>query len=192
MSRFRMRLLALMGASLLITFSATAAFAAPPERAHGEDANHGQQVSAFVHGLLFGSDESEDSEEEPVEEEQTEENVEEEVDEELEEEEVDGETPDNHGQCVREFAHSDEVGGPNENHGFVVSEAARVTCRDTDTESADETSEQEAVEEVEETSTDEVDGGGDRGKSAAAHERNAQRKAANAAGGHGHGRGGRH
>ncbi|HEX2141718.1 MAG TPA: hypothetical protein VHK28_05505 [Candidatus Limnocylindria bacterium] len=188
MSLFRTRLLALLGASLLITFSATAAFAAPPERAHGEDANHGQQVSAFVHGLLFGSDESEDADEESVEE-----DVEEEVEEELDEEEVDGETPDNHGQCVREFAHSDEVGGPNENHGFVVSEAARVTCRDTDT--PEETDEQEAVEEteeVEETSTDEVDDGGGRGKSAAAHERNAQRKAANAAGGRGHGRGGRH
>jgi hypothetical protein len=46
----------------------------------------------------------------------------------------------NHGECVSEVAHSDEVGGTNDNHGGAVSEAARETCHEDGDEEATETS----------------------------------------------------
>jgi hypothetical protein len=42
------------------------------------------------------------------------------------------EHPDNHGQCVRAVAGSEDTGGTQDNHGGAVSEAARVTCWETD------------------------------------------------------------
>lgn len=44
-----------------------------------------------------------------------------------------------HGACVREVAHDkDAVGGKNDNHGGAVSEAARETCREDESEASDD------------------------------------------------------
>lgn len=125
MTRFRSHWLALLGGALLLALSVSSAFGAKPV---GDDPNHGQQVSTFVHELLFGTDEPE---EQPDEEEVDEDEVVEETDEEVLEEDVLDEevTGAEHGACVAEAAgNHDEVGGANENHGGFVSLEARYTC----------------------------------------------------------------
>lgn len=177
MSRFRTRWLALVGAMLLIALSASSAFGAHPS--HSD--NRGSAVSSFVHSLLFGADEDpEDQEEEGEEGEQDEQS--EELDEESEYR--------NHGHCVREVAWSLEVGGLNENHGGAVSEAARVTCWETD-----EDTEGETEAETESVQADDADASAGPGRSGQAHDRapgknKAQAKSNNGRG-HGQGRGGR-
>ena len=150
MSNFRKRWLALFGAVTLIALSMSSALGAKPTD------NRGMQVSAFVHSLQ--GDTEEPAEEEPVEEEP--------VDEEPVEEE--DSAPSDHGKCVAAVAQDPEaVGPPNDNHGGAVSEAARVTCWDGDSEettgdAADDADESEveaddANEAAEEAETDDAD-----------------------------------
>jgi hypothetical protein len=170
MNRFRTHALALFGGALLLALSVSSVFGAKPVEG---DANRGQQVSAFVHDLVFGSD---DPAEEPTEEDgDQDEDADEDADEEEADEEASDESQpeDNHGACVKAVAMDPElVDGDNENHGGAVSLAARYTCwglePPTDEEGGDEL-----------TSTDaDVK---PHGKSATAHEH-----------GRGHGRGGNH
>jgi hypothetical protein len=188
MSRFRTRWLALVGAMLLIALSASSAFGAHPS--HSD--NRGNAVSSFVHSLLFGTDEEPEEQEEEGENEDEDENLDE--DEQSEEVEEESEFR-NHGHCVREVAWSLEVGGLNENHGGAVSEAARVTCWETD-EEGDEGEAEEGVEgETESVETDDADASAGPGKSGQAHDRAPGKNKAEALGnngkGQGHGRGGR-
>ncbi|HEX6129369.1 MAG TPA: hypothetical protein VF071_10140, partial [Candidatus Limnocylindria bacterium] len=98
----------------------------------------------------------------------------------------------NHGHCVREVAWSLEVGGLNENHGGAVSEAARVTCWETDEETEGES---EAEAETESADTEDADASAGPGKSGQAHDRapgkNKPEGKSNSGRGHGNGRGGR-
>jgi hypothetical protein len=54
-------------------------------------------------------------------------------------EDADAEESGPHGACVSAVAQSDEVGGPNDNHGGAVSEAARETCDEEANEESTET-----------------------------------------------------
>lgn len=130
MTTLRTKWLAGIGAGLLLTLSVSSAFAAHPETAGVE--NHGQQVSAFVHSLLLGSDE--DPQEEPTQDEQQDEQQDLQSEEEVTDEQPTEDAPNSHGKCVSEMARGTDVGGPNENHGGAVSQAARVDCWQTDTE----------------------------------------------------------
>lgn len=181
MSRFRTRWLALVGAMLLIALSASSAFGAHPS--HSD--NRGNAVSSFVHSLLFGTDED------PEEQEDEGEEGEEDPDELEEDEELVEETEyRNHGHCVREVAWSLEVGGLDENHGGAVSEAARVTCWETDEETEDEG---EAEGKTESVRTDDADASAGPGKSGQAHDRASGKNKSEGKSNHGrgHGRGGR-
>lgn len=127
MHLLRRRWIAVLSGVLLLTLSVSSAFGAGPTDA--ADDPRGQTIAAFVHSLIFGTEDP--------------------PDEELAEEEEDGdedEAPDGnldddgtthadrvdgaaHGVCVAEVARdADAVGGPNDNHGGAVSEAARETC----------------------------------------------------------------
>lgn len=140
MQRLRGSWLALIGASLLVLFSISVAVGADPET----DTNRGQSISGFVHSLIFGDpaadeetaapDESEEvtEEEAPAEEEAT-------TDEATEANQAREVTGAEHGACVADIAQSDGVGGPNENHGGAVSEAARETCWQSQEETTAET-----------------------------------------------------
>lgn len=144
MTRFRTTWLAVLGAGLLTTLSISTALGAHPETDSAE--NHGHQVAAFhllLHGLgtnreeardqhqsqeddLDGATEGDGQEAEQQDEATTDELV------------TDVTEPGAHGQCVSEVARSDEVGGPNNNHGGAVSQAARETCWQTDPAAGDE------------------------------------------------------
>ena len=186
MHTFRRAWLALMGAILIVTLSVSAAFGAKPiDTAEGP---RGQSVAAFVHDLVFGSDETdedevveedessedeeEDSDDEESEEEDTDEESEE-VEEDSEEVEETGETASGqeHGECVSEEA-SDKTDEVDEegNHGSVVSVAARETCWEPE-ESDEETAPEEEQEEEEDSEREVPDGFANHGKcvSAAAH-----------------------
>jgi hypothetical protein len=124
-SRLRPHWVALAAAALLVALSVSSAFGADP--ADDAEKNHGQQVSDFVHSLLFG-DPASDDEDAPADEDTTE-------DEDPTEDEVDSADVDtqdgewaNHGECVADMATSDETGGPKDTHGWAVSDAARYTC----------------------------------------------------------------
>ncbi len=133
MTRFRSHWLALLGAAAIMSLSVSGALGHSP----WGDTNRGQQVSAYVHGLVGGDEDSADADEtEPAEET-------EDID-----ETTDQEEPSGHGACVSEVAHSDEVGGKNENHGGAVSLAARETCREGAT---DEPSDEEQVSDAEDS-----------------------------------------
>jgi hypothetical protein len=132
--------MALMAGVFLVTLSVSAAFGAAP--AATRDATRGQTIAAFVHELIFGTDETDEPNEEPTEdldEDSTDETdpLDDESDETDEVDETDEEA-DAHGACVSEVARDAEaIGGPNENHGGAVSEAARETCRETDEDADD-------------------------------------------------------
>lgn len=127
MQRFRSTWLALVGGAFLVALSVSAAFGADP------GSNRGQTIASFVHELVFGGDEATD--EEVVEGDQE---GELDVDAEPEEELAGADGADvrlqrvegsAHGECVSDIAQDETaVGGPNENHGGAVSEAARDTC----------------------------------------------------------------
>ncbi len=138
MHRFRGQWLALFGGILLLTLSVSTVFGARPE---GADGNRGQTISSFVHSVVFGDETGDETgDEELTDEELTDEEL---TDQELVEEELveDGEAS-AHGECVSAVAQDKEaIGGPNDNHGGAVSEAARVACRD------DSEAEEEVVEE---------------------------------------------
>jgi len=106
-----------MGGVLLITLSVSVAFGAGP--AATLDSPPGESIAEFVHGLIFSPD---DPESDP-------ESTDPEV---LGDPGEDEDGP--HGECVSEVARSDAVGGPNDNHGGAVSEAAHETCPDADDE----------------------------------------------------------
>lgn len=151
MQRLRGSWLALIGASLLVLFSISVAVGADPE----SDTNRGQSISGFVHSLIFGEpatdeeaaapDESEEvaQEEAPAEEEAT-------TDEATEANQAGEVTGAEHGACVAQVAQSDAVGGPNENHGGAVSEAARETCWQSQEEATEETPTDPALEQTQE------------------------------------------
>jgi hypothetical protein len=128
MQRLRGSWLALVGAALLVLFSISVAMGADP--ASGD--NRGQSIAGFVHTLIFGEQTPDD---------EVNEDEDEDEDEATEEEDAsDEDSPDGdlsgaeHGACVSEIAQSDEVGGDNDNHGGAVSEAARETCWEADSE----------------------------------------------------------
>lgn len=208
MHRLRSTWLALIGGLLLVGLSVSSVFAARP--AATEDGTRGQQIAAFVHELVFGStDEEETPDEEQVEEEEQPEEAEELEGEQEDQSESEDETTEDveesdteassHGQCVAEEASDksdeDDSADPEfTNHGAFVSEAARVTCWQTDDEEAtDEDAVLDSGAEI--TSPDE----GDTTELSAKEQRKADRDAAKAdrkaakasnAGGNGHGRGG--
>lgn len=162
MHRFRESWLALFGGILLLTLSVSSVFGAPPTDAEG---NRGQSISTFVHALVFG-DEGAD---EPTtgEEQEDEESPEDELnpdEDDVDEEnvsEADAEAASSHGACVSEVARDKAaVGGPNDNHGGAVSEAARVTCWEDEEAEGDEATETESeatAAEVDSSSEDEAD-----------------------------------
>ena len=164
--------LALAAGALLLTLSVSSAFGADPPDG---DPNRGQQVSDFVHDLVFGDQDSGDEDSAPDEDTPEDEETEDESTEEEQEatDEESADAPDNHGQCVRVVAMDPEaVGGPNENHGGAVSEAARETCwEDSDSEDSEDVESDDAATQ-------------EHGNSANAHDK---QKGGN---GHGHGHGG--
>ena len=211
----------MLGALVVLSLSLSSAFGAKPTSADGEAApNFGRQVSDFVHGLQDSDEESneesdededseedtdEDTEEDPAEDteedpaEDTEEDPAEDTEEDPDEEPADesAAAANSHGKCVSEVAHSDDVGGPNENPGGAVSFAARITCwlpfadegADTGDEDPAEVTNEDANTASEKT----------RGKSAEAKQRKLDRASAKASKAearssksHGHGTGGKH
>jgi hypothetical protein len=192
MARFRTHWLALLGGALLLALSVSSAFGAKPV---GDDPNRGQQVSTFVHELVFGNEEPEEQpDEEEVDEDEVVETDEEVVDEdevvETDEEVVDEEpvTGAEHGACVAAVAQDPElVDGDNENHGGAVSLAARFTCWGLEPPTEEPTGEEPTGDELTTTEADATEAAvKDRGKSAAAHEKAKENR------GRGHGEGGRH
>jgi hypothetical protein len=107
-----------MGAILLVTLSVSAAFGAKPT---DTDAPRGQSIAAFVHDLVFGSEETddevnEDEDEDVVEDDEDEDSDEE--DDELVDDDAERQVPEefaNHGACVVDAIHDTE--------GFEASEA---------------------------------------------------------------------
>ncbi len=205
MSRFRTHLMALLGGAMLLALSISGALGhASSGDFAGGARNHGQTVSDFVHSLAFGDEDaaeeepaddgdadadSEDVDTEDTDTEDTEDTEDTDADD-TEDTDTDEETVDedadsedgeqgSHGACVSAVAHSDEVGGKNENHGGAVSEAARVTCwEDPAEEPTDgDTTEDESTDESA-VDADASDAGP--GKSKAAHDRGQK-------GGHGRG-----
>ena len=201
-----------MGGLLLVALSVSSVFAARPSAT--EDGTRGQQIAAFVHELVFGSNDEEETpdetqdqteeEEQLQDDEQLEEDVEEseeDTSEDVEESDTDASA---HGQCVSEEASdkSDEdytLDPEFTNHGAFVSYAARVTCWQTGDED-ETTDEEDAVLDsgAEITSPEDTDST-DAAELSAKEQRKADREAAKAerkaaktnhAGGNGHGRGG--
>jgi hypothetical protein len=174
MPTFRRTWLAIVGGALLLAFSVSAAFGAPPTE---DDGPRGRTISTFVHELIFGS--------EPTDEEQEEDADEELVDDEADEEVVDDEQEDTedtsrqvpeefatHGECVSEAAHDQEgfEESDAQNRGEWVSTHARYICWGL--EPPDEG--------VEEADADATDAEGDDDSATAKEERKAAREAAKA------------
>jgi hypothetical protein len=123
-----------LGASLL-AFSVSAAIGAPPTE---EDGPRGRTISAFVHELIFGSEPTDEEQEESADDEVGDEVGEEEADEPVDEEQEDTEdatreVPEgfaNHGECVSEAAHDRDgfEGSEAENRGEWVRTHARYIC----------------------------------------------------------------
>jgi hypothetical protein len=152
MTRFRSHWLALLGAAALVAVSVSGALGHSP----WSDGNRGQQVSAYVHGLVSGDEDAADDpatdESEPTEDTEETEDAEDQAE------------PGAHGACVSEVAKGDEVGGDNENHGGAVSLAARETCWEPPAEepteeqvSDDEETDQEQAEDQDSDDVDEDD-----------------------------------
>src|SRR5574338_149171 len=215
MHRLRSYWLALVGGLLLVGLSVSSVFAARPSAT--EDGTRGQQIAAFVHELVFGSTDEEETPDETQD--QTEEEDQVQDDEQLEEDQEDVEESDedasedveesdteasSHGQCVSEEASdkSDEdyQADPEfTNHGAFVSYAARVTCWQTGDEE-EATDEEDAVLDsgAEITSPDDTDSTGAAELSAKEQRKadrdaaKAERKAAKSKNGHGGGNGNGH
>jgi hypothetical protein len=172
MTRFRSHWLALLGGALLLALSVSSAFAAKPA---GDESNRGQQVSAFVHELVSGTEDSEDQPDEDADEDANEDEDADETDEDevVDEEPLEDAAPGDHGACVAAVATDpDLVDGDNENHGGAVSLAARYTCW-----RLEPPTDEESNTDADATTTSVKE----HGKSATAHER-----------GHGHGKGHKH
>lgn len=162
MQKLRRQWLALAGGVLVLGLSVTSALGANPFTANVDGStNVGLQVSAFVHGVLVGSDEDQGDQAGDEDSDQDEDANEDadQADQADQDEETDGESsdadestdpsdaaPNAHGLCVAEVAMSGDLGGANDNHGGAVSEAARATCWETgdasDEVAADEQSDQ--------------------------------------------------
>lgn len=136
MQRLRSVWLAIVGGSLILAFSVSATIGAPPT---DTDEPRGQSISAFVHELIFGSeeetdgDEVVDEDEVADEDEESDEDLEEESDEEATSEDAEREVPEefaNHGECVSEAAQEQEdfEESDSQNRGEWVSTHARYTC----------------------------------------------------------------
>jgi len=211
MHTFRRTWLALMGAILLVTLSVSAAFGAKPTDTEGP---RGQSIAAFVHDLVFGSEETDDEvnededvadddedgtddDEDVVEDEDSDEEADELVD-----DDAQRQVPEefaNHGECVADATHDTEgfEASEAETFGAWVSMHARYECwgLEPPTDEADE----DAAEEESEGDADEASAKEQRKaeRAAARGERKAEREAAKAArfaaqlgGGHANGRGG--
>lgn len=193
MHRLRITWLALIAGVLLVGLSVSSVFAARPSGA--EEGTRGQTIAAFVHELVFGSTDEEESPDET--EAQTEEEDElpgeAQVEEDLEGDDLEASA---HGQCVADEASDksdEEYDGDYPNHGAYVREAAQVTCWETG-DDEETTDEEDAVLDsgAEITSPDDADAA----ELSAREQRKADREAAKAErkaakANNGHGRGGR-
>ena len=98
------------------------------------DGTRGQTVASFVHELLFGAEdeltqpETDQDLDEDLDEEDGNEDLDEDADEDLDEDPQVNEDANAHGECVSEIAKTKPEADSEENHGTVVSEAARETC----------------------------------------------------------------
>jgi hypothetical protein len=141
MSKFRSRWLALFGGVTLIALSMSTAFAGKP----AADTNRGLEVSAYVHSLVGDVEDTDtDTADETTDDNETEDDTETTDDTQVE----DGESaPSDHGKCVAAVAQDPEaVGPPNDNHGGAVSDAAKVTCWDTEVESGGDSDSESGTE----------------------------------------------
>src|SRR5574338_583907 len=194
MHRLRSFWLALVGGLLLAGLSVSSVFAARPSAT--EDGTRGQQIAAFVHELVFGSTDEEETPDETQDQTEEEDQVQD-----VEESDTEASS---HGQCVSEEA-SDKSDEDYEadpeftNHGAFVSHAARVTCWQTGDEE-EATDEEDAVLDsgAEITSPDDTDSTGAAELSAKEQRKadrdaaKAERKAAKSKNGHGGGNGNGH
>lgn len=164
MRRFRTQWLALFGALVILSLSLSSVFGARPTVDANDTSNLGQQVRTFVHSILFAEQEGEGEEDEDTDE----------TNEESDEEE--SEEAKNHGQCVSEVARSLAM-GENGTHGWAVSLAARITCWLPEEENGTEEPEEDSADDSAEDGEDESEATSERqrGKSAAAHQRKADR-----------------
>ena len=130
MSTFRRTWLALLGAILILTLSVSAAFGAKPSA----DSNRGQSVAAFVHDLIFGSEETdeeptedpaEDEDEDEDEQEDSDEEDSDEEDSEEEDSEEDAEEEDSDEEASEDETSERQVPEEFANHGECVSAAAQ-------------------------------------------------------------------
>jgi hypothetical protein len=180
MQRLRSVWLAFVGGSLILAFSVSATIGAPPTDTDGP---RGQSISAFVHELIFGSEEETEGDEvvdedEDVDEDETDEDVDE-TDEDTASEDAEREVPEefaNHGECVSEAAHDQEgfEASDAKNRGEWVSTHARYTCWGLEPPDA----EAEEADADEADSDSDEDGADDRATAKA--ERKAAREAAKA------------
>ena len=147
-SRFHPRWLALVLGVALVALSASSVLGAKPA---WTPTNPGQEISVFVHDVLFGDNASDDgtaNDEDTSDEDAPDEDTPEDETPTDEDTSEDG-TPtasgdaNSHGQCVADEAQTTDVGGANENHGGAVSEAARVTCWGEDSQHAQDASTKE-------------------------------------------------
>lgn len=193
MQRLRSTWLALMGGALLVTLSVSAAFGAAP--AGTNEGTRGQSIAAFVHELVFGSDEETDNDQEEEQEDDTEEDSDEDA------EDAERQVPEefaNHGECVSEAAHDTEgfeefQEAEDGNFGAWVSMHARYICWGLEPPGADEDGEQDedatsGEDEEEEDSEASAKEQRKAERAAARAERKAEREAAKASRGHGGGR----
>ncbi len=180
MQRMRTTWLALVGGALLLALSVSAAIGAPPTDTDGP---RGQTISAFVHELIFGSEEETEGDEvvdeDDDEDEETDEDVDEETDEDTASEDAERQVPEefaNHGECVSEAAHDQEGFEESEskNRGEWVSTHARYICWGLEPPDAES---EEADADVADADSDEE---GDSDRAAAKAERKAAREAAKA------------
>ena len=176
MQRLRSVWLAFVGGSLILAFSVSATIGAPPTDTDGP---RGQSISAFVHELIFGSEEETEGDEVVDEDEESDEDVDEESDEESASEDTERQVPEefaNHGECVSEAAQEQEdfEASDSKNRGEWVSTHARYICWGL--EPPDGEAEEAAADEANADSDE--DGDGDR--AAAKAERKAAREAAKA------------
>ena len=151
--------MALVASVMVVAFSVTNAMGADPVDA---GTNRGQQTSDFVHMLLFGEDVPPDVE-----------GADETGDESTADDFSPRTHPENHGSCVRDVATVEVTGGPQDNRGGAVNEAARVTCRESKGGDGATDGDSAAPQHGNAGSTL---GGNGKGNSGNAHEKNENRK----------------